>query len=121
MIASFELEGTLKSHLVQLPCNEQGHLQLHQMLRAPFSLTLDVSKDGASSTSLSISRSINSLISQEVFHWGGCSASLHGGPQQASHLQALFSSRLWYHTGPYLNFLIEKNLQGVALFSIGQI
>ena len=34
MIASFELEGTLKSHLVQLPCNEQGHLQLHRVLRA---------------------------------------------------------------------------------------
>jgi len=25
---SFELEGTFKGHLVQLPCNEQGHLQL---------------------------------------------------------------------------------------------
>ena len=30
-----ELEGTCKGHLVQLPCNEQGHLQLHQVLRAP--------------------------------------------------------------------------------------
>ena len=27
---SFELEGTLKGHLVQIPCNEQGHLQLDQ-------------------------------------------------------------------------------------------
>ena len=26
---SLELEGTLKGHLVQLPCYEQGHLQLH--------------------------------------------------------------------------------------------
>ena len=26
----FELEGTFKGHLVQLPCNEQGHPQLHQ-------------------------------------------------------------------------------------------
>jgi len=32
------------------PCNEQGHLQLHQVLRAPSSLTLSVSKDGASTT-----------------------------------------------------------------------
>lgn len=30
-IDSFELEGTLKSHLLQLPCREQGHLQLDQV------------------------------------------------------------------------------------------
>ena len=42
-----ELEGTLKGHLVQLPCNEQGHPHLHQVLRAPTSLTLNVSRDGA--------------------------------------------------------------------------
>ena len=34
IIQSFELEGTLTGHLVQLPCNEQGHPQLHQVLRA---------------------------------------------------------------------------------------
>jgi len=27
---SLELEGTLKGHLVQLPCNEQGHAQLNR-------------------------------------------------------------------------------------------
>ena len=48
----FELEGTLRCHLVQLPCHEQGHLQLHQVLRAPSSLTLSVSKDRAFTTSL---------------------------------------------------------------------
>ena len=47
---SFELEGTLKGHLV--PCNEQGHPQLHQVLRALSSLTLVASKDRASTTSL---------------------------------------------------------------------
>jgi len=26
-----ELEGTFKGHLVQLPCNEQGHAQLDQV------------------------------------------------------------------------------------------
>jgi len=31
----FELEGTLKGHLVQLPCNEQGHLQPHQGAQSP--------------------------------------------------------------------------------------
>ena len=29
IIESFELEVILKGHLVQLPCNEQGHLQLY--------------------------------------------------------------------------------------------
>ena len=48
---SFELEGAPKGHLVQLPCIEQGHLQLHQELRAPSSLTLGVCRDGASTTS----------------------------------------------------------------------
>ena len=43
-----ELEETFKDYLVQLPCNEQGHLQ-H---RAPSRLTLNVFKDGASTTSL---------------------------------------------------------------------
>jgi len=28
---SLELEGTFKGHLVQLPCNEQGHLRLDQV------------------------------------------------------------------------------------------
>jgi len=49
---SFELEGSLKGHLVQLPGNEQGHLQLHQVLRAPSSLTLSVSKGWDTTTSL---------------------------------------------------------------------
>ena len=42
---SFELEGILEGHLVQLPCTERGHLQLHQVLRAPSSLTSSVSRD----------------------------------------------------------------------------
>jgi len=28
---SLELEGTVKGHLVQLPCSEQGHAQLNQV------------------------------------------------------------------------------------------
>mgnify|MGYP001851912454 CR=1 FL=1 len=31
IIESLELEGTFKGHLVQLPCNEQGHAQLDQV------------------------------------------------------------------------------------------
>ena len=42
IVESFELEETFKSHLVQLPCSEQ----LHQVLRAPSSLTLGVSRTG---------------------------------------------------------------------------
>ena len=40
----FELEGSLKGHLVPFSCNEQEHPQLHQVLRAPSSLTLGVSR-----------------------------------------------------------------------------
>ena len=35
IIKSFELEGTLKGHLVEPSCNAQGHPQLHQVLRTP--------------------------------------------------------------------------------------
>lgn len=31
VIESFELEGTLKGHLVHLSCNKKGHLQLDQV------------------------------------------------------------------------------------------
>ncbi len=31
IIESLELEGTFKGHLVQLPCNEKGHVQLDQV------------------------------------------------------------------------------------------
>ena len=53
IIELLDLEGTLKGHLVQPPCNEQGHSQVDQVLRAPSSLTLGVTRDGASTTSLS--------------------------------------------------------------------
>ena len=31
----FELEGTFRVHLLQLPCNEQGHQQQHQYAQSP--------------------------------------------------------------------------------------
>ena len=31
----FELEGTLKDHLVQLPCSEQGYIQIVQVVQSP--------------------------------------------------------------------------------------
>ena len=34
-IELFELESTIKGHLVQLPCNKQGHLQLDQVAQSP--------------------------------------------------------------------------------------
>jgi len=49
---SFELEGPLKGRVVQPLCNEQGHLQLHQVLRAWSNLTLGVSRNGACTASL---------------------------------------------------------------------
>jgi len=44
----FEAEGIFKDNLVQLPCNEQGHLHVSQVLRAPSSLTLNVSRNRVS-------------------------------------------------------------------------
>jgi len=34
IIQSFQLEGTLKGHLVQLLCNEQGYLQLDHVAQS---------------------------------------------------------------------------------------
>lgn len=47
IITLFELERTLKGLLVQLPCYEQGHLQVDQGAQSPSSLILDVSRNGA--------------------------------------------------------------------------
>ena len=63
-----EMEGTLKGHLVQLPCSEQGRLQCHQVLRAPSSLTLSVSRDRASTTSLgNLCQCLTALIVRHIF------------------------------------------------------
>jgi len=49
---SFQLEGIFKGHLVELPCKEQAHPQLYQVLRTQSSLDLSASRDGASNTPL---------------------------------------------------------------------
>lgn len=36
---SFELQGTTEGHLVQLPCHEQGRLQLHQVAQKAWPAT----------------------------------------------------------------------------------
>ena len=41
IIESLELEGTFKGHLVQLPCNEQGHVQLDQVDQGAIQLDLE--------------------------------------------------------------------------------
>ena len=41
----FKLEGTFKGNLVQIPYNEQGHLQLDQVAQTLVSMTLKVSRD----------------------------------------------------------------------------
>ena len=65
---SFEKEGTLTCHLIQLPSHEQGHLQLSQVLRAPSSLTLGVFKGGAPTTSLgNLCQCLTSLIVKNFF------------------------------------------------------
>jgi len=52
IIESLELEGTFRGHLVQLPCNEQGQHSSIRLPRAWSSLTLKVSRVGASTISL---------------------------------------------------------------------
>jgi len=38
---SFDLEGTFTGHLVQLPCNKQGYLQLDQVAQTPIQPDLE--------------------------------------------------------------------------------
>ena len=52
IIESLESEGTFKGHVVQLPTNEEGHHSYIRLPRAWSSLTLKVSRDGASTTSV---------------------------------------------------------------------
>ena len=50
------------------PCNEQGHLQLSQGAQSPSSLTLDVSRDGASTTSLgNLCQCLTTLTVKNIF------------------------------------------------------
>ena len=49
--AWFGLAGTFSGHLVQPPCHEQGHLQLHQVAQSPSNLALGISRDEALTTS----------------------------------------------------------------------
>jgi len=48
----FGFEETFKGYLVQAPCNEQGRLPIDQFAQGPTNLTLNVSRDGASMTSV---------------------------------------------------------------------
>ncbi|KAK4814468.1 hypothetical protein QYF61_018986 [Mycteria americana] len=53
IIECCELEGTFTGHLVQLPCKSREDIfNKIRLLRAPSNLTLNVSRDGASTTSL---------------------------------------------------------------------
>ena len=84
-IELFELEGILKGHLVQLPCNEQGHLQLHQVLRAPSSLTLGVSRDRTYSTSLGNLCQCFTTLYCNIFLPSSCTALLQPALLDFSH------------------------------------
>ena len=52
IIECFRLEGAFRGHLVQPLCSEQGQFNYIRLLRDPSNLTLNVSRDGASTTSL---------------------------------------------------------------------
>jgi len=83
IMESFELEGSLKSHLVQVSCNEWVCYSCTRLLRAWSSLTLNVSKDGASTNSLdNLERVLNPSIK-------GCRMLM--APQHIFHLQGVVS------------------------------
>ncbi|KAK4823689.1 hypothetical protein QYF61_005755 [Mycteria americana] len=83
--------GTFKGHLVQPPCNEQGHLQLDQVAQSPSKLTLNVSRDGASTTSLG-----------NLFH---CFTTLI---ERCSSLLIIFMALLWIRSNRSMSFLCSK-------------
>lgn len=41
IIELFDLEGTLRGHLIQLPCSDQGHMQFKQVATQIFICSLD--------------------------------------------------------------------------------
>jgi len=62
------LKGPFKGHLVQLSCSEQGQSPLHQVLRAPFSLALSVSRYETYTTSPSnLCQRLTTLIAKNFF------------------------------------------------------
>jgi len=65
IIESFELEGILKGHLLQLPCNEQGHLQLDKIAQSPIQPDLECLQRQA----------IHHISTHRVHHWV-----IHGHP-----------------------------------------
>ena len=67
IIESLELEGTSEGHLVQLPCNEQGHHSYIRLPRALSSLAFKVSRDGASTTSLGIKFQCLTTLTVKIF------------------------------------------------------
>lgn len=52
IIEEFGLKGIFKAHLVQHPCNEQGHLQPKQIAQTPVQPNLEGFKRWASASSL---------------------------------------------------------------------
>jgi len=68
IIECFVSEGTFRGHLAQPPCHKQGHLQLDQVSQSPIQPALNVSKDGASTTSLgNLFQCFTTLIGKNVF------------------------------------------------------
>jgi len=64
----FELDGTPIGLLVQLPCSQQGHKDIDQVLRALFNLTLDISRDRAPTPSQgNLCQCLTALIVKNLF------------------------------------------------------
>lgn len=77
-----------KGRLVQLPCNEQRHLELDRLLRALPILTLNVSKDGVSTT-MYLTSDAHVIAHQspndaELAHWAAKRQIVNSHPLQNS-------------------------------------
>jgi len=68
IINSFKLEGTIKGHLVQLLSVNKDIYSWITLLKAQIRLTLNVSKDGVSTTSISnLLQCLTNLIIKNIF------------------------------------------------------
>jgi len=71
---SFELEKTLKCHLVQLPCSEQGYLELDQVARSRVSLFIGGELDQmAFKCPFQLKSFYDSMILKDPLDTKGCS------------------------------------------------
>ena len=104
IIESFYLERICNGHIVQLPFNVQGHLQLDQVAQ---SLTLSVSMNGTSTTSLgNLFQMFQIILFQRCWH----SSFIYLAKLPSTNLVCRY---VWSHSVENLKFyFLVKGLDG---------